>query len=76
MHSIRLRNAEHRSELEKAKRSNQMLSRENREMKLRLQVLEKEKAQDGAYILKQDQELEKLLENKLNNVALIKGKPY
>lgn len=38
----------------------------------RLRVLEKEKAQDGNYILKQDQEIEKLLENKLNNVSLIK----
>ena len=43
-------------------------------MRIKLGILEKEKAQDGAYILKQDQEIEKLLENKLNNVSLIKGK--
>eukprot|EP00347_Sterkiella_histriomuscorum_P022047 403331872 len=72
LHLLRLKNAEHRGEIQKVKRDNGELLNHNNELQDRCKQHEKQRKKDCDYILKQENEMEKLIENKQSNQNLIK----
>lgn len=70
VHQLRLKNAEHRNEIGKMKRDNQELNQNNSVLDERNKQLEKQRKKDCDYILKQETEIEKSRETRLQMLQL------